>query len=158
MKLAIITMSIVMVNIAFADMLEFDCPLQMEGDEVAEYVLNAAPDMVQISKVSSNQAADLYHSLQKDYQHFLYVPSSHLFIASKDLIDVIAISSQGNDRSRGTSAELGVDLSWGDKEGPHIGGYVNVEVHDDKGNYVEGRVEQRDDGSGNASVRGGHEK
>ena len=56
------------------------------------------------------------------------------------------------------SVEVGGKASWGGKNGVEVSGYAKGEVHDDKGNYAKAEVEQKSDGTGNASVSGGHEK
>jgi hypothetical protein len=57
----------------------------------------------------------------------------------------------------GGSVEFGAKGKWGDGEGMKWEGYVKAEGHDGKGNYAEGQVTQRDDGTGEIDFYGGHE-
>jgi hypothetical protein len=52
----------------------------------------------------------------------------------------------------------GIKGKWGDGKGVQWEAYVGGRVHDDKGNYVEGRVRQKDNGIGDVDVHGGHEE
>ena len=52
---------------------------------------------------------------------------------------------------------MGVTGHWGGDKGMQWEGYVKGEAHDCNGNYAEGKVTQRDDGSGEIDVHGGHE-
>lgn len=55
----------------------------------------------------------------------------------------------------GYSGGGGISVEWGDPKGPTFSGYAQAEVHhgDTK---VEAKVEQKDDGSGKASVSASH--
>lgn len=156
MKLAIIALMAANVAVS-AEVLNFDLPPELKGAEIAGYIFDANPEVVQISKVSSDQAAELYASLEKGYEHFLYVPISHLFIASKNILEVVPIKSRGNDDRSGGSIEGGISGKWGDGDGVHWEGYARAEAHDNNGNYAEAEVKQKDNGRGEVNVRGGHE-
>lgn len=70
----------------------------------------------------------------------------------------ISLRSRSIQRSfdAGGSVSVGIDVSWGGKDGCEVSGYVEGEVHDKDGNYVEGKVEQNSDGTGGAHVSAGH--
>jgi hypothetical protein len=55
----------------------------------------------------------------------------------------------------GGSGEVGVDISWGGKDGVEVSGHAKGEVHDKKGNYAEVKAEQNSDGTGKVSASGG---
>lgn len=54
------------------------------------------------------------------------------------------------------SIELNAD--WGGGEGTKFSGGASFEARDKNGNYIEAKVEQKSDGSGNAKVSFGHEE
>jgi hypothetical protein len=58
----------------------------------------------------------------------------------------------------GYEVKGGFKGKWGDGKGIRWEAYIGGKVHDDKGNYVKGQIAQRDDGSGDVDVHGGHEK
>ena len=62
-----------------------------------------------------------------------------------------------DDDKGGNSCEGGITGRWGDGNGIQWEGYIKGEVHDDNGNYAEGRITQKDDGTGEVDVHGGHE-
>ncbi len=62
-----------------------------------------------------------------------------------------------DDDRGGRSYEGGITGKWGDGNGIQWEGYVKAEAHDDRGNYVEGRAAQKDDGTGEVDIHGGHE-
>ena len=53
--------------------------------------------------------------------------------------------------------EGGITGKWGDGKGIQWEGYVKGEAYDGKGNYAGGKATQKDDGSGQVDVYGGHE-
>lgn len=156
MKLAIM-LSLMMVNTAFSAVLDFDFPQEMQSTELAEHILDESPEVVQISKISTKQATQLYTSLQDDYEHFLYIPKSSLFIISKKNLELIPMRSRNDNDKGGAGMEGGATASWGDGKGIHWEAYVKGEVHDGKGNYAEVEVSQSDDGKGEVRTRGGHD-
>lgn len=135
---------------------------------LAHQILSANADAICIQEVGADvDAYDLYKSLRAHYAHFVYVPSSSVnhrkngaLIAAKfrgDLPKILLARSHGDSGRGGASAEVGVSGSWGNGNGIQFEGYIKAEAHDGQGNYVEGQVTQRDDGTGQVEVRGGHE-
>jgi len=57
----------------------------------------------------------------------------------------------------GGSVVMGGECTWGGSEGTTYSVYGNFEAHDDRGNYAEASVTQNSDGTGSASISGGHE-
>ena|SRR5579872_811315 len=55
------------------------------------------------------------------------------------------------------SGKIGVDMSWGGSEGTKYDFSMEVEIHDDKGNFLEGEVHQDNTGKGGAGVFAGNE-
>lgn len=157
MKLAI-ALSLVTISCAFAETLDFDFPKEMPSIEVAGHILNANPETVQITKINESQAVELHHSLQNDYNHFIYIPGSSLFIASKNQLQLFTMKSGGNDNEPGGEVRGGANISWGGDDGIKVEGFIKGEAHDGNGNFVEVEVRQGDDGRGKASVNGGHEE
>lgn len=143
--------------------------------DLAHKILSENADAICVQEVAAeDDAYELYKILRTHYAHFVYVPSSSassslgnhresgLLIAGKfrgDLPKILlARSHRDRDNERGgASGEVGVSGSWGDGKGIQWEGYVKGEAHDGQGNYVEGQVTQRDDGTGKVDVRGGHE-
>lgn len=79
----------------------------------------------------------------------------------KDRLNVLLAKSRGGGSNNGGQAggswELGFDFSYGGKDGPKLDGYVKGEAHDDRGNYVEGRVDHNfNDNEGTVGVHGGN--
>jgi hypothetical protein len=143
--------------------------------DLARKILAENPDAVCIQEVAADdEAYILYEALQKNYTHFVYAPPSPILrlsrndrksgtlIASKfgaDALEILLARSH-RDRSddRGeASIGGGIRGSWGDGNGIQWEGYARVEAHDGKGNYAEAEVTQKDDGTGNIDIRGGHE-
>lgn len=144
--------------------------------ELVQKILLKNAETVFIQEVAAvDHAYNLYKDLCKNYTHFIYVPSalkldpsvkhvtSGILIASKfagDSLEIfLAGSTKGRDAARkaGGGWEAGIDLKYGGKDGPQLDGYVRGEAHDDKGNYVEGRVDHNfNDNEGNIGVRGGN--
>lgn len=90
-----------------------------------------------------------------DNHSLLWKPS--LYSRGKQECAILLIKSRRDrDDDAGGSCETGIRATWGD--GIHWEGYVRGEAHDDRGNYVEGELKQRDDGTGGVDIRGGHEK
>ena len=58
----------------------------------------------------------------------------------------------------GHSVEVKIEANWGGKDGSDISVGVSGEIHDDKGNYVEGEIKQDSSGEGSATVSAGHEE
>ena len=54
--------------------------------------------------------------------------------------------------------EVGGKISWGGDKGVEASGYGKAEVRDDRGSYAKVEIEQKSDGTGNATVSAGHEK
>lgn len=52
----------------------------------------------------------------------------------------------------------GVDIQWGGEKGIEVSGHARGEVRDDNGNYGRIDVTQNSDGSGQASISGGHKE
>ncbi|HZY10671.1 MAG TPA: hypothetical protein VFF29_05905 [Bacteroidota bacterium] len=77
---------------------------------------------------------------------------------SSGAVEVIPIKSRekNNEDKAGGSGKVGFEYSWGGKDGGEFRGYVEGEVHDESGNYVEGRAEQNSKGEGSVGVYGGH--
>ncbi|MBI3236923.1 MAG: endonuclease/exonuclease/phosphatase family protein [Chlamydiales bacterium] len=136
--------------------------------DLAHKILSANADAICVQEVVADvDAYDLYKVLRAHYAHFVYVPPSSvndrkrgMLIASKfrgDLPKILLARSHGDSGRGGASAEVGVSGSWGNGNGIQWEGYVKGEAHDGQGNYVEGQVTQRDDGTGQVDVRGGHE-
>ncbi|HEX2583478.1 MAG TPA: hypothetical protein VHL30_05115 [Chlamydiales bacterium] len=58
----------------------------------------------------------------------------------------------------GGSGKIELDIRWGDKEGPTVSVSGKAEVHDNKGNSVDIKVEQKDDGTGNVTISASHKE
>ena len=63
-----------------------------------------------------------------------------------------------NNQSEGPNGSLegGFKYSWGDKDGSEFNAFVRGEIHDDHGNYAQGKIEIDNQGAGNLEVYGGH--
>lgn len=85
--------------------------------------------------------------------HFIHRIATHNFN-----ILPIRHSGSNDDGKAGGSARVGMDYSWGGRDGPEFKGYAEVEAHDGRGNYFEGRIEQNDKGEGRVHAEGGHDK
>lgn len=58
----------------------------------------------------------------------------------------------------GGSGRIEAHFEWGDGKGGHFSGGVSGEIHDDNGNFVEIKVEQKENGNNSVDVAAGHEK
>ncbi len=148
-----------------------EIPMETQIAEISYEILSEEADAVCIRNITTDDHAHgLYQTLKKRYSHFIYTPPSSvlhisnnhrkkgMLIASKrhkDAFDIFTVGSRGNDS--GASCETGVSATWGGANGIQWEGYIKAEVHDDRGNYAEGQITQRNDGSGQVDVRGGHE-
>lgn len=135
---------------------------------LAHRILSANADAIYVQEVAADiDAYDLYEILRAHYAHFVYVPPSSItnrksgvLIAAKcrrDLPKILLTRSHADSGRGGASGEVGITGSWGNGNGIQWEGYVKGEAHDGQGNYIEGQVTQRDDGTGQVDVRGGHE-
>ena len=62
-----------------------------------------------------------------------------------------------DDRQVGGGFEVGGTIHYGGKDGPHFEGYVKGDVHDNKGNYAEGRIDHDfNKNEGDIDVHGGN--
>ena len=149
---------------------------EVQVSDLAHKILSENVDAVCIQEVASeDHAYVLYKGLYKNYAHFVYVPPSPAsslsgnqrkhgrLIASKfgnNAVKILLAKSnkdRDDDRKAGGSYEAGVNFGYGGKDGPQVDGYVKGEAHDDRGNYVEGRVDHNfNRNEGNVGVRGGN--
>lgn len=65
--------------------LNLDPPSTMQISDIAERILYGDADVVHLRNTSTNAASHLYELLQKNYTHFIHVPSQEkgVFVASK---------------------------------------------------------------------------
>jgi hypothetical protein len=156
-----------------SNLLNFKSEAQVS--QLAYKILSANADAVCIHDiVADHHAYALYNTLKKNYAHFIYVPARSIFnfansnqkkgmlIASKFNEDEFGIflahsRRDSNDDRGGASCQIGIDAAWGDGKGIQWEAYFSGEIHDNKGNYLEGEVTQRDNGSGRFDIHGGHE-
>ncbi len=89
---------------------------------------------------------------------------SSMLIAGKfqrDSFKILLARSNRNgndDRQAGGGWEAGIDIRYGGKDGSQVDGYVKGEAHDDKGNYVEGKVDHNfNNNEGSVGVHGGNQ-
>ena len=148
---------------------------EAQVSELAHKILLKNADEVCIQEVATDDHAySLYKALHKKHAHFVYVPPSltlnvltnhrkrGMLIASKfsDTLEILLARSSrggGDDRQSGGGWEVGVDVKYGGKDEPQFDGYVSGEAHDDKGNYVEGRVDHNfNSNEGTVGFRGGN--
>ncbi len=90
-----------------------------------------------------------------NYQQLLVAQKTDTLMKKK--LETLPVKSNKDKDKGGGSAEVGVKRSWGGKDGPKTSIYGKGEVHDNKGNYLKGQVEQNSDGKGKADVSAGHE-
>ena len=96
------------------------------------------------------------YNLQKDPQQGVM---NLQFTSVLGRFNILPIRSNRDrdDNKSGGSIEGGITGTWGDGNGIQWEGYVKGEAHDGKGNYAEGKITQRDDGTGKIDAHGGHE-
>jgi len=58
----------------------------------------------------------------------------------------------------GGSGSIKFEAKWGDEDGIKFSGGIEVEAHDDNGNYASVRAEQDSDGKGKVEVSAGHKE
>lgn len=158
MKLAML-LALSMISTAFSEVLDFSFPEHMESEELATHIINEDPEVVQISKVSTARANKLYVHLKKDYENFVYIPTTSLFIASKKSVLLLPKQSRdSHDNNKGGgSFETGVDITWENGQ-IRCETYVQGEVHDKNGNYGEFTFTQKDTGQSHLNICGGNDK
>jgi len=91
--------------------------------------------------------------VEKRFQNLPKVIFSHFEHSAREWKNVAHIQRP---LDAGGSVTVGIDVSWGGSEGCETSAHVEAEVHDNDGNYVEGKVEQNSDGTGGAHVSAGH--
>ena len=89
--------------------------------------------------------------------NFLYFVRDVHVIESR-LAKLEEVFRRGMAENTGGDMRLDLELDWGGREGPKISGSVGIQIHDDKGNQVEGKIQQDSDGTGSAKISVSHEK
>jgi endonuclease/exonuclease/phosphatase family metal-dependent hydrolase len=89
------------------------------------------------------------------HQQLLDVQKTDAFV--KDRLKVVPAKSHNDDKKAGGGWEVGIDMSYGGRDGPQFDAYAKAEAHDDKGNYAEGRVDHNfNKNEGTVGLRGGN--